>query len=103
MRPVSVSGCGTGAPGSDFGVAALDREGFDGFCAGSADLGWVDFNGAGNGDADGVCACAPCMSHSAATTGKTAKRRPTARISPANAAFVRDRRRDGNFSFPLLC
>jgi hypothetical protein len=103
MRPVSVSGCGTGAPGSAFGLDALDREGFDGFCAASADFGSADFSGVGNGDADRVCACAPCTSHSTATTGKTAKRRPTARISPANAAFVRDRCRDGNFSFALLC
>jgi hypothetical protein len=99
---VIVSGCGTAAPDSAFGLDARDRVGFAGFGVGSADLGWVDFNGAGNGDADGVCACAACTPHNTSITGKIAKKRPTARISPANTAFVRDRRSDGNFSFGRL-
>ena len=103
MRPVLVSGCGTAVPGSAFGLCVLVREGFAGFGAGSADLGWVDFNGVGNGDADGVCACTSCTSHSTSMTGKIAKKRPTMRVSPANAAFVRDRHSDGNFSFAPLC
>ena len=108
MRAGMVSACGmvagAGARLDLVGLAVAGFAGADGTLSGLLRSSFFE-SAFGRASFEGgtACACACCASDKAIIAKTIGKKRPTTGMSVANAAFVRDRRRVGDFSSGRLC